>query len=123
MVSYLIFNGYFLFIDVRRNTRRMKNIVEELSNDELTQIIHNWRQTKVLTVHEAYRELSKRKLHAPDLLPIIMEIRLQNNLTEFCNAYQFSKIEDFVKSYYETQKSEARLNHNDTPDEFGLCWE
>jgi len=123
MVSYLIFNGYFLFIDVRSSVRRMKNIVEELSNDELTQIVHNWRQTKVLTVHEAYRELSKRKLHAPDLLPIIMEILLQNNLTEFCNAYQFSKIEDFVKSYYETQKSEARLNYNDKPDEFGLCWE
>ncbi len=85
---------------------QMEKTLTPATADKFTQIIKNWRKTQVLTVLEAYQELSKIKLHAPDSLSIIMEIQLQNHLTEFCNNFNFSNIDDFIKSYYKNPKSD-----------------
>ena len=58
----------------------------------------------------------------PDLLSILVELKLQKSLTEFCHANQFSKIEDFVESFRAFQDGADDSEKQDSPDEFGLCW-
>ena len=97
-------------------------ITSEISHEELTSILHNWNKYQVVTVLESYQELSKRTLQTPSLLSILVEIKIQKNVSKFCQANQFYRIEDFIESYNESHKAQVDHNKDNTPDEFGLCW-
>jgi hypothetical protein len=97
-------------------------ITSEISHEELTSILHNWNKYQVVTVLESYQELSKRTLQTPSLLSILVEIKIQKNVSKFCQANQFYRIEDFIESYNESHKAQVDPNKDNTPDEFGLCW-
>ena len=70
-----------------------EQIPSKISNEKLIHTINNWNDYLVVCVLSSYKELSKRKLQSPDLLSVLVDLKLENSLTEFCQANQFSKIE------------------------------
>lgn len=99
-----------------------EQIPSETSIEELIRKINNWNDYRVVDVLASYQELSERKLQTPDLLSVLVELKLQKSLTEFCQANQFIKIEDFVESYRAFQDGADDSEKHSSPDEFGLCW-
>jgi len=80
-------------------TNGTEQIQSKISIEELIYKINNWNDYRVVDVLASYQELSERKLQTPDLFSVLIELKLQKSLTEFCQENQFSKIEDFVESY------------------------
>ena len=103
-------------------TNGNEQIQSKTSIEELIRRINNWNDYPVVNVLASYQELSERKLQTPDLLSVLVDIKLQKSLTEFCHANQFSKIEDFVESFRAFQDGADDSEKQDSPDEFGLCW-
>ena len=103
-------------------TNGNEQIQSKTSIEELIRRINNWNDYPVVNVLASYQELSERKLQTPDLLSVLVELKLQKSLTEFCHANQFSKIEDFVESFRAFQDGADDSEKQDSPDEFGLCW-
>jgi hypothetical protein len=98
------------------------SITSEITHNELTNIINNWQAYQVATVLKSYQEISRRTLQAPSLLRVLVEIKLQKNLTEFCQENQFSKIEDFLESFKTVQKNKVKTKNKNSPDGYGLYW-
>ena len=99
-----------------------EQIPSEISNEKLIHTINNWNDYLVVCVLSSYKELSKRKLQSPDLLSVLEDLKLENSLTEFCQANQFSKIEDFLASFAAFQEGKDVSHNFESSDEFGLCW-
>lgn len=99
-----------------------EQIPSKISNEKLVHTIINWNDYLVVCVLSSYKELSKRKLQTPDLLSVLVDIKLKKSLTEFCQANQFSKIEDFLASFAAFQEGKDVSYNFESPDEFGLCW-
>ena len=99
-----------------------EQVPSKISNEKLIQTINNWSDYLVVCVLSSYKELSKRKLQSPDLLSVLEDLKLENSLTEFCQANQFSKIEDFLASFAAFQEGKDVSHNFESSDEFGLCW-
>ena len=99
-----------------------EQIPSEISNEKLIHTINNWNDYLVVCVLSSYKELSKRKLQTPDLLSVLVDIKLEKSLTEFCQANQFSKIEDFLASFAAFQEGKDVSHNFESSDEFGLSW-
>jgi hypothetical protein len=76
-----------------------EQILSEISNEKLCHTINNWNDYLAVCVLASFKELSKRKLQTPELLSVLVDLKLGKSLTEFCQANQFSKIEDFLASF------------------------
>ena len=99
-----------------------EQVPSKISNEKLIQTINNWSDYLVVCVLSSHKELSKRKLQSPDLLSVLEDLKLEKSLTEFCQANQFSKIEDFLASFAAFQEGKDVSRNFESPDEFGLCW-